>query len=206
MLSRHPWPLFYCPTPMPDRSDLKSPDSDPKSPLESVSRPKRWTDFDWIWNTLSVCCLIASGSFMTNTAQAFSKGGWDVLQTLGTVSQGAGLVFVTGGALTDRGRSALKTVLQSLNIQPEYQAEVTCAGAFLTLACSYGIYHSLGSLGDYYYRQGTQAYDAGRIAAAIDGLEEAHNFDPNDPKINIALGNFYQKARQHELEIGRAHV
>lgn len=201
MLSRHPWPLFYCPTPMPDRSDLKSPDSDPKSPLESVSRPKRWTDFDWVWNTLSVCCLIASGSFMTNTAQAFSKGGWDVLQTLGTVSQGAGLVFVTGGALTDRGRSALKTVLQSLNIQPEYQAEVTCAGAFLTLACSYGIYHSLGSLGDYYYRQGTQAYDAGRIAAAIDGLEEAHNFDPNDPKINIALGNFYQKARQHELAL-----
>lgn len=135
---------------------------------------------------------------MTNTAQAFSRGGWDILQTLGTVGQGAGLVFVTGGALTDRGRLALQNVLKSLNIQPEYQAEVTCAGAFLTLACSYGVYQSLSSLGDYYYRQGTQAYDEGRIAAAVTFLEEARNFDPNDPKINISLGNFYQKAREYE--------
>ena len=159
---------------------------------------RKWTDFDWIWNTITVGCLVLGGTFATDTVQAFSQGQWDLLQTFGTIGQGAGLVFVTGGALTDRGRQGIKLVLTSLGIAPAYQAEVTCAFAAVTLAATYGVNQSLPRLGDYYYRQGQQFYNAGQTASAVASFHQALNFDPNDVRVTIALGNYFEKIRDHE--------
>ena len=61
-----------------------------------------WSRFDWCWNLLTVGCLVITGTFITNTAQAFSTSGFDLIGTFSTITQGAGLVLVAGAALTDK--------------------------------------------------------------------------------------------------------
>ncbi|MEB3163583.1 MAG: hypothetical protein VKK80_10180 [Prochlorothrix sp.] len=168
----------------------------------STAPPKpSWTDYDWVWNTLTLIFLVLSGSFMTNTAQAFSQGGWDILQTLGTVGQGAGLALVTGGALTSQGREALEKALNSLGIPPKYQAEVSCLFAGVTLGLSAAINTNLSRLGEYYYDQGLNLALQGRMGEAVDNFTEALNFLPNDARITVALGDFYEKGARHELAL-----
>lgn len=114
--------------------------SPPQPPAPPVSK---WDKFDWVWNSLTVACLLFAASFATNTIQAFSQNGMNVLQTFGTFTQGAGLVLVSGGALTDKGQKAVKDILSSLKIPPEYQAEATLGFSALVLLGTYGINQSL---------------------------------------------------------------
>lgn len=177
-------------------SSEDSPNPLPSSsvPSKTPSRRKSWTDFDWVWNALTVVFLVGSGAFATTTAQAFAQGNWDVLQTLGTVSQGAGLVFVTGGALTDRGRKAMQDVLTNLGIPVRYQSEVTCLAAAGTLALTYGIHQNLPNLGNYYFHQGQKLFQQGRLAEASTSFEHALNFNPDNIQISIFTGYLEEKS------------
>lgn len=176
-------------------------DGTPAVTPEPARSKRRWTDYDWIWNTLTVTCLVVSGSFITNTAQAFSQDGWDVLQMLGTVGQGAGLAFVTGGALTSQGRKALEQAMSSLGIAPKYQAEVSFLFAAATVGVSATINTNLPRLGEYYYQKGYDLALKGQVGEAISNFEEALHFIPNDVRTNIALGDYYEQGARHDLAL-----
>lgn len=151
---------------------------------------------DWIWNALTVTCLVISGTFVTNTLHAFSQNGLDLLQTFGAISQGAGLLLITGGTLTDKGRQVIQNMLTTFKVAPNRQAEGTFALALTVLIITGIINFSLPLLGEYYYQRGQGEYQEGKLAAAKVSFEEASHFvreetEIND-EINVALGNIYE--------------
>ena len=160
---------------------------------ESITRTKK---SDWIFNILTVACLVVTGTFVTNTLHAFSHNGLDLIQTFGAISQGAGLLLVTGGTLTDKGRQVLQDMLATFKISPNRQAEGTLAFAFIALVITGAINFSLPLLGKYYYQRGQSEYQDGKLAAAKFSFEEASHFVRDETEINddinVVLGNVYE--------------
>lgn len=155
--------------------------------------------FDWLWNFLSAGCLVFSASFLTITAQAFSAvGGFDLLQTLSTLSQATGLVLVAGGTLTDRGQKFVQNTLEKLNIPPHFYSEVTLGASALLLLASYGVYNSLPQLSQRYYQKGLEAKQNGNLYAAIEHFQEAIAFNPNDAAPHTHLAEVYQNLERFE--------
>ncbi|NER78555.1 MAG: hypothetical protein F6K42_03060, partial [Leptolyngbya sp. SIO1D8] len=144
---------------------------EPEEPQTSIHRLDR---LDWLWNFLSAGCLVFSASFLTITAQAFSAvGGFDLLQTLSTISQATGLILVAGGALTDKGQKFVQDTLEKLNIPPHFHSEVTLGASGLMLLGAYGVYNSLPQFSQHYYQKGLQAQQQGNLYAAIEYFQEA---------------------------------
>lgn len=150
----------------------------------------------WIWNALTVTCLVISGTFVTNTLHAFSQNGLDLLQTFGAISQGAGLLLLTGGTLTDKGRQVITDMLTTFKVPPSHQAEGTFVLALTVLIVTGIINFSLPLLGEYYYQRGQSEYKEGKLAAAKVSFEEAAHFVREETEINddinVALGNVYE--------------
>ena len=169
--------------------------SPPKPPAPAIPKSDK---FDWAWNALTVACLLFASGFATNTIQAFSQNGMNLLQTFGTIGQSAGLVLVSGGALTNKGQKAVKNILTSLKIPPAYQAETTCAFSALVLLSTYGINQSLPSLGEFYYKEGNQFYNKGQLSQAKKRYEQALSLNADNTKISVALGNIYETLEQSE--------
>ncbi|MEM8808431.1 MAG: hypothetical protein AAGF01_20630 [Cyanobacteria bacterium P01_G01_bin.38] len=154
---------------------------------------------DWLWNGLSVSCLVFSASFLTITAQAFSAvGGFDLLQTLSTLSQATGLVLVAGGTLTDQGQKLVKTTLKKLNIPPYFHSEVTLGASALLLLGSYGVYSSLPQFSQHYYHKGLEAQRAGNLYEAIEDFKESIAFDPSYSDPHTHLAEVYQNLERFE--------
>ena len=153
--------------------------------------------FDWLWNLCSAGCLVVSASYLTITGQAFSAvGGFDLLQTLSTVSQATGLVLIAGGALTDKGQKVVQNTLAKLNIPPHFHSEVTLGASALLLLASYGVYNSLPQLSQHYYQKGLKAKQNGNLYAAIEHFQEAIAFNPNDSAPHTHLAEVYQNLEQ----------
>lgn len=159
------------------------------------SQPK-WARFNWVWNTLTVACLVGATTYTIETAKVFSKNGFDLLQTLTTLTQGAALALVAGGTLTDKGRQAVRNTLSSLKISPYLDAEATFAASAVLLAASYGIYTYLPEVGEWYYQQGTLDYNKGQLLKAKEKYEEAIHLAPERPAIHVALGKIYETLGQ----------
>lgn len=150
----------------------------------------------WIWNALTVTCLVISGTFVTNTLHAFSQNGLDLIQTFGAISQGAGLLLITGGTLTDKGRQVIQDILATFHVSPKRQEEGTFALVFCVLLVTGAINYFLPLLGEFYYQRGQSEYQEGKLAAAKFSFEEASHFvreetEIND-EINVAIGNVYE--------------
>lgn len=155
--------------------------------------------FDWLWNCLSASCLVISASFLTITAQAFSVvGGFDLIQTLSTLSQATGLVVITGGALTHRGRRVVKSTLRKFNIPPYFHSEVTLIVSVLMLLLSYGVYNSLPQFSQYYYHKGLKAQHAGNLYVAVEYYKEAIAFNPDTTEPHNHLAEVYQNLEKFE--------
>lgn len=161
-------------------------------------KPPRWASHDWLWHGLTVASLVLSVSFVTDTLKSLSQDGLDLLQTFGAIGQGAGLVLVSGGALTEKGKKIVTDALNTINVPSAYQSEVTFACSAAILATTYGINQSLPSLGEYYYNQGQKFYDKGRLLSAEEKFKEAMNFAPHDHRIGTALGNIYETLDRHK--------
>lgn len=164
----------------------------PKEPIPKSDK------FDWVWNGLTVACLLFATTFATNTFKAFSQNGMNLLQTFGTISQSAGLVLVSGGALTDKGQKAVKDILASFKIPPAYYAETTFAFSALVLLGTYGINQSLVPLGEFYYKQGNNFYNQGELSQAQKRYEEALSLNPDNANISVALGNIYATVEEYD--------
>ena len=152
--------------------------------------------FDWCWNLLTVGCLVVAGTFATNTAQAFSTSGFDLLGTFSTITQGAGLVLVAGGALTDKGQKVVEKIWSSLKIPAWFHAEATFIVAGLLLLASYSLNRNLPQVGNYYYHQGRDAEADDRWLIAKDNYERALKFTPSEAKLQIGLGKIYERLGQ----------
>jgi tetratricopeptide (TPR) repeat protein len=159
-------------------------------PPKKVNRVDR---FDWAWNVLTVGCLVFATSFATQTAKAFSTEGFDLLGTLSTISQGAGLVLVTRGAFTDRGKQEIEHILQSLKILPQFYAEATFGFSALLLAATYGVHSSLPAVGQFYSDRGQKLRAAGNTVEALSNYRRALNFTPSNSDLFVALGKVYEE-------------
>ncbi|MBX2865262.1 MAG: hypothetical protein KTR27_17060 [Leptolyngbyaceae cyanobacterium MAG.088] len=168
-------------------------------PYSPETKRHKLDQFDWLWNCLSASCLVISASFLTITAQAFSVvGGFDLIQTLSTLSQATGLVVITGGALTQRGRRIVKNTLKKFNIPPYFHSEVTLIISVLMLLLSYGVYNSLPQFSQYYYHKGLQAQHAGNLYIAVEYYKEAIAFNPEATDPHNHLAEVYQNLEKFE--------
>ncbi len=156
-----------------------------------VEEPPARRSFDWLWNALTITCLLVATSITTNTLQAFSRDGFDVLQTFSAVSQSAGLVLISGGALTGKGRKIISDILASLKISPKLQAPFTFLCSVVLLLLSVGLYFSLPQLGEYYYRRGMRFYQEGSLERAERNLKQAVNFAPRRFEMSADLGDVH---------------
>jgi tetratricopeptide (TPR) repeat protein len=127
-------------------------------------------------------------TFGTSTAQAFSSEGFDILGTFSTVAQGAGMLLLAGGALTENGKETVENVLTSVGIPPHFHAEAIFGTSALMAAATYGLYTNLPNIGEYYYSQGQIASSQGDVVTALDLYKRALSFNPDDSKIYVALG------------------
>lgn len=166
----------------------------------STTQP-RWMRFNWMWNLGTVVCLVFSTAFISQTAKAFSTKGFDFLGTLSTVGQGAGLAVVAGGALTDRGKRTVETVLSSLGIPESLYAKVTFGIAASLLTVSYGIHTNLPLISNWYYRQGQRYVTNNEWSQAQDSYIRAQNFDPDDQQSLLSLGELYENMGNFERAI-----
>lgn len=180
------------------RSTFQPPESawwwhlEPPAPMSTEAAPS-WTDYDWFWNALTVTCLLFAGTFATSTAQAFSALGLDIIGLFSTVSQGAGLALVAGGALTDKGKEALDNILESLRIPTSLHAEVTFCFSTVILLVTYGLYSNLSRVGDYYEAQGKNYEKLSQWAAAEDQYKRAISFKEGEPELYRRLGRVYEE-------------
>jgi len=163
-------------------------------PVTEDSKSKSWLDrFDWVWNVGTVVCLVVATSFITQTAKAFSNEGFDFLGTLSTIGQGAGLAFVAGGALTDKGKKAVESTLMSMKVPASLHAEATFGASLLLLGAAYGIHQNLPKVGDWYFDQAQQHEKNGEWSQAVEGYKRALNFAQDDYQTQIAIGFLYEK-------------
>ncbi|MDY6785491.1 MAG: hypothetical protein SW833_23575 [Cyanobacteriota bacterium] len=170
-------------------------------PPKPQPQPK-WTQYDWIWNLGTVACLVMSTTFLTQSARAFSAAqGFDLWGTLSTISQGAGLVLVAGGALTDKGRKVVEKALTSLQIPPYLHAEATLSGAFVVLGVSYLTYSNLPLAGRLYYEQGQRQQLENRWSEAQESYRRALEFIPDDLRVSLAIGSIHETLGNFELAI-----
>ncbi|WP_126387710.1 tetratricopeptide repeat protein [Pseudanabaena sp. ABRG5-3] len=168
-------------------------------PATEDSKSKSWLDrFDWVWNVGTVVCLVVATSFITQTAKAFSNEGFDFLGTLSTIGQGAGLAFVAGGALTDKGKKAVESTLISMKVPASLHAEATFGASLLLLGAAYGIHHNLPKVGDIYFDRAQQHEKNGEWSQAVQSYKRALNFAQDDYKSQIAIGFLYEKLGNFE--------
>lgn len=163
-------------------------------PPPQPSHSKPFSDkFDWLWNVGTVACLVLATSFITQTAKAFSNEGFDFLGTLSTIGQGAGLAFVAGGALTDRGKQAVARTLNSVKIPASLHAEATFGASLVLLGAAYGINQNLHLVGNWYFDQAQRHETQGEWSQAFKIYKRALNFAPDDYKTQIAIGFLHEK-------------
>ena len=155
---------------------------------EAENRP-RWSRWDWLWNLGTVTCLVVSTGLMSQTAKAFSEEGFDLLGTVSTIGQGAGLALVARGVLTDQGKKKVKKFLHSLNIPDQYHAEATFAGSAALLTMSIGLYANLPSVGNLYYSWGQRQETHENWDKALENYGRAARFNPQNSDIVLAAGH-----------------
>jgi len=148
--------------------------------------------FDWLWNLGSAACLVFATTFITQTAQAFSNEGFDVLGTLSTITQGAGLAIVAQGTLTAEGRKRLDQVWTDLRIPTSLYQEATFGLSASLLLVSFLAYSNLYYLSYYYIHQAKNHEKQQNWSDATESYKRALNFDPNNLKIHFSLGALYE--------------
>lgn len=171
---------------------------DPPPQTQAKSERPNWDKFDWAWNTGTVICLVLATSFMTQTAQAFSSEGFDLIGTISTISQGAGLVFVAGGALTDKGRHAVSKILNSFRIPAWLHAEVTFGASLLLLLVALGVNLNFHRVGELYFGRAQDHEEKGEFIQALDNYDRALEFAPDNLKFQIAKGFLHEKLGNFE--------
>jgi tetratricopeptide (TPR) repeat protein len=156
--------------------------------------------FGWVWGAATITCLLVSGTFMAQTARAFSSQGFDFLGTLSTIAQGAGFALVASGAATQKGHDTLEMILKSLKVPGHRTAEATFGLSVGLLVVSYGVHTNLYRLGDYYHRQGEDYAADQQWNKALSSYQRALQFNSN-PQSLLDEGQIYETLGDYEAAI-----
>jgi tetratricopeptide (TPR) repeat protein len=197
--------------------------------LELLDSP-HWHDrYDWLWQGLSIACLTASLSLLTDISARFLHDGPDVAGVFVVILPSV-VAFLTGsGALTTAGRQAIEHILTSLRIAKYWWVELICLVSVLLLGCLLTFWLSLPSVANLYKNLGDVAYCANQPLPAIPvpvpetnaqtpnpcRLEitraERHymraiKLNPNDTEAHYKLGKLYEDLQENEAAIDQYQV
>ena len=166
--------------------------------VEAPRPPAYLTQLDGLWKLGAAACLALAATFMTKTVQAFSTQGFDVLGTMGTITQGAGLVVVAQGTLTDQGKDRLHRSLNDLGVPQSWHEEVTFMIAVGLLVLSYGLHQNLYRFSDYYYHLGQRQEAAQEWSNAKKSYARALDFNSGNDQALFGLGMLAEKLGEHQ--------
>ncbi|NJR49487.1 MAG: tetratricopeptide repeat protein [Leptolyngbyaceae cyanobacterium CSU_1_3] len=159
--------------------------------------------FDWIWNTLTVTCLVFTTGCVIAILQPFVIGGLTVAEASAMIAQGAGITFVSKGALTKDGKVGVQNLLMKLGIASRWYSEVTFVASVLLLLLTAGLHASLPKLGEVYLQQGQDYRERGLLGEARRKYEKALELNPRKAATHIALGELDESLK--DLESAESH-
>lgn len=157
---------------------------------------------DWVWNGLTIVCLVFSASWITDTARAFSTKGFDFYGAFSTLAQTTGLAIIAGGTLTDKGRETVKKILTDSPIPSSAQAPATFLASLAWAGLAYSVNNNLYIFSDHrYYPLAEYHRQEGHLTQAQESYMRALKFKPDDPKILLGLGTTYEVLGDYERAI-----
>jgi tetratricopeptide (TPR) repeat protein len=168
-------------------------------PIKSQSGDR----FDWIWNTLTVVCLVYTTSCAIAILQPFVIGGLTVAEAAATIAQGTGIAFVSKGALTQSGKAGVQKLLMKVGVAPRWYSEVTFAASVLLLLLTASLHALLPKLGEVYLQQGRDYREMGLLGEARRKYDKALELNPQKAETHIALGELDESLG--ELEKAETH-
>ena len=148
-----------------------------------------WMRLDWLWNALTISALALSASLIVTTLQSLAIKGLTWQQSFGAILQGAGLAAIGSGALTSEGQEKVRNILKKTGVPERFQSEATLVVSLIVLGGVWSLYNFLpGRL----YENGLENYQLGELSEAEENFLQALQLDPDDERINIALGEVYE--------------
>lgn len=159
--------------------------------------------FDWVWNTLTVACLVYTTSCVIAILQPFVIGGLTVTEAAAMIAQGAGITVLSKGALTKEGQAGVQKLLKKVGIAPRWYSEVTLAASVLLLLITSSLHASLPKLGEVYLQQGREYHAIAQLGEARRKYEKALKLNPHQAAAHVALGELDESLG--ELENAEAH-
>ncbi|MEA5500878.1 tetratricopeptide repeat protein [Limnoraphis robusta] len=159
-----------------------------------VQKPEE-TDgsIDVIFDILTLVSLTGTTSFLITFSNLFVTGGLSVLESFGLMGQG-GLLIAAIGAFKGKGKEIIQNFLQKKGIPRKFHSQVTFGVSALLFLTSLSIYNLLPKLGKLYLQEGEEAYQKGLLIKAETQYQQALKIAPENPEINVALGEVYESS------------
>jgi tetratricopeptide (TPR) repeat protein len=188
----------------------------------------RWRDrYDWLWQGLSLACLTASLSLLTDISARFLEGGPDAAGVFAIIVPSVIALLTGGGTLTGSGRQAIENILTSLRIAKHWWDEIICLISVLLLGFLLGFWLSLPLIANLYKHLGDVAYCTDQllppITTTITTAEQADpcklqiaraerryiraiKLNPNDAEAHYKLGRLYEDLQDSEQAIAEYQI
>jgi Tfp pilus assembly protein PilF len=150
---------------------------------------KQW---DWVWELLSVACLVTTTSFIASIQPRFAVGGVGITEAFGMLSQSGLTLLVAGGSFTNAGQQFVQRLLKNLKIPLKYQSEVTSGLSAIMLLSAIALHASLPLLAKYYSQNGQKNLHQGLLEQAGNNLDQAIAIDPKNADFYLYRGEVYE--------------
>lgn len=150
---------------------------------------KQW---DWLWQLLSIACLVTTTSFIGSIQPRFAAGGVGIAEAFGMLSQSGLTLLVAGGSLTKGGQQFVERLLNNWKIPLKYQSEFTCGLSAIMLLGAIALNASLPSLAKYYSKNGQKHLAQGQLDQARNNFDQAIALDPQNADFYLYRGEVYE--------------
>jgi tetratricopeptide (TPR) repeat protein len=153
---------------------------------------------DWLWNTLTVIALTASGSLLVDISGKFLTGGPGLLGSFTVLSQSVMTVATAGGVLTQQGRRIIEQAIASLGIKRPLWQETKLGLSLLLLAVLMGFRSSLPQIAAALTNRGEAAQESGDYSEAETAYKRAIALDKDNVQARYKLGVVYDDLARPE--------
>jgi tetratricopeptide (TPR) repeat protein len=153
---------------------------------------------DWLWNTLTVIALTASGSLLVDISGKFLTGGPGLLGSFTVLSQSVMTVATAGGVLTQQGRRIIEQAIASLGIKRPLWQETKLGLSLLLLAVLMGFRSSLPQIAAALTNRGEVAQESGDYSEAETAYKRAIALDKDNVQARYKLGVVYDDLARPE--------
>ena len=151
----------------------------------------------WLWNGLTIALLTVTLALAKDIATRFFTGAPGIWSSIGAIAPVVLTLLATGGVLTKVGQQIIEAYLTRRGASERYWPLTKCALALGVLGLFFwGHSAGLPWAAVKYHQNGTQQYQAGRLATAQASFERALALNPNFPAANHALGLTYEDLRE----------